>query len=320
MVEKIQPIKTDVSYVLICCCTCKRPKMLMEALKSINTLILPKDIKVEALICDNDAEATGEQTVKEFSQTSQIPIHYFVEKERGIASARNRVLTEALNLNASHILFFDDDELLEPNCLIEHIKLYQTNLEAYISSGPTPNKFIDKLPFYVTKHMVFKQRTTKKTGLKRDYCASGNVFFPLNLVKDYNIYFSLEYKFMGGEDGDFFGRASKNGFTIIWNNEAIIYEMVSKARGNVKWILNKCYYNGFAGATLKFKDYKKSKTVYLIKQIFNLILNGIILIPSILGGPLLFLNVLGVCFKTKGKIDATIKTTPLNFYQNISGE
>ena len=58
----------------------------------------------------------------------------------------------------------------------------------------------------------------------------------------------------------------------------------------------------------------------MFKQVLNLILNGLILIPSILGGPLLFFNVLGVCYKTKGKIDAAIKTSPLNFYQNISGE
>ena len=125
---------------------------------------------------------------------------------------------------------------------------------------------------------------------------------------------------MGGEDGDFFKRAANLGFTIIWNNEAIIYEMVSKSRGNIKWILNKCYYNGYSGTILKFKNSTKKKISYIIKQIITLCLNSFILPFSIIGGLTLFFNILSICFRTKGKIDATIKNSPIEFYKNIYGE
>lgn len=318
--KKTKPNKEEIKFILICCCTCKRPKMLSEALKSINNLILPTNKKVEVLICDNDENESAKEIIEKFIPISKLQIHYIIERKRGICFARNKVLEEAIKLNASHILFFDDDEILSETCLMEHIFLYETNPTALISSGPTKNKFIEELPKYITKNIVFKQKTTKKTGLKRDYCACGNVFFPVSISKDYNLKFSSDYIFMGGEDGDFFKRASKLGFTIIWNNEAIIYEMVSKSRGNINWILNKCYYNGYAGTILKFKNSNKNKTFYIIKQTITLLLNCIILPFSIIGGLTTFFNVLGISFRTKGKIDAAIKNTPINFYQNISGE
>lgn len=170
--------------------------------------------------------------------------------------------------------------------------------------------------------MVFKQRTSKKTGQIIDHCACGNVFFPVSLIKDYNLRFSNEYVFMGGEDGDFFKKASALGFTIVWNNKAIIYEMVSKSRGNINWILKKCYYNGYAGTMLKIKDEKDNIKKFFImsKQIGVLIINSIILLPSLFLGLTTFFNVLGTITRTKGKIDAIIKTKPIDFYRNISGE
>ncbi len=314
--------KKKIDFVCLTCCTCKRPKMLQETLNSLKMLVIPSNIKVEIVIVDNDSEESAKAIIDEIKYSMNIPIHYKVEKQRGLSNARNKAIEEVIELGASHILFFDDDEILDKNCLIEHVNLYENNKEAIISAGPTINKFIDKLPSYITKHMVFKQRTSKKTGQIIAHCACGNVFFPVSLIKDYNLRFSKEYTFMGGEDGDFFKRAFALGFTIVWNNEAIIYEMVSKSRGNINWILKKCYYNGYAGTMLKIKNEKDNIKKFFImsKQIGVLIINSIILLPSLFLGLTTFFNVLGTITRTKGKIDAIIKTKPIDFYRNISGE
>ena len=322
MNTQTKPIKTNIEYVLISCCTCKRPKMLSEALNSIKKINFPENIKVEVLVCDNDATRSGEIAVKEFEQTSEIKIHYVVEEERGIAPARNRVLKEAVNLNASHVLFFDDDEVIEPNCLLEHIKLYETNANAYISSGPAFNTFTKNFPNYIKKNIVFNYSTTKKTGQERETCATNNVFFPVSLVKDYDVYFSLEYKFMGGEDGDFFKRAREKGFTIIWNNEAIIYEMVSEARANLPYVLKRNHYNGFSSGLLKLKEenFNKKRNVYILRNLIIALFYFCLAIPSILLGLTIFFNVISLGLKAKGKFDAVTQNRSLNFYQNISGE
>ncbi len=312
--------KPEVTFVLLSCCTCKRPIMLNETLKSIFNLNLPQNIKTEILIVDNDKEESAKDTVLNW-QNKSIKLNYTVEPERGIAYARNKVLNEAIKLNASHILFFDDDEILNEDCLLEHIKLYQTNSDAYISSGPTLNKFMGDFPNYIKNHLVFKQKYTKKTGQKKTDCACGNVFFPVCIAKDFNLRFSAEYRFMGGEDGDFFYRASMLGFNIIWNKEAVIEEMVPKERANIPYILKKCYYNGYAGTIQRIKRFKNNnkRFFYLLKQLPVLFINCIILFPSIFLGPSTFYNILGIIFRTKGKIDASIKANPITFYDKIYG-
>lgn len=320
IIEK--PEKTKIDFVLLSMCTCKRPKMLREALLSIDLIKLPRDIRVEVLVIDNDESESAKKCVEEISKISKCKIHYLVEKRRGIAFARNKMLEGAIVLGASHILCFDDDEVLDENCLIEHINFYNTEEKVYISSGPAYNKFSKEFPKYITDSIVFKQSTSKETGLVRKKCATNNVFFPVSIAKDYGLRFSTEYIFMGGEDGDFFHRATDLGFTIVWKKEAIIYEMVTSSRANLDYILAKSYYNGYSVSLLKLKNPKKRKKriLYILKFFILCILNGLILIPSIFLGVYMFFKTLEVIVKTKGKLDAMIKNKPIDFYKDIYGE
>ena len=207
--ENTKVIKTEIEFVLISCCTCKRPHMLSAALQSVDELNLCENTKVELLVVDNDENESARAVVENFSQISKIPVHYVCEKQRGIAFARNRVLKEAVDLNASHIAFFDDDEVLDKDWLINHIKFYKANNDVIISSGPTYSKFENEYPSYIRNNKIFKTSTTKKTGVIRRICASGNVFFPVSMVTDSDLWFDNKFVFMGGEDGDFFARASE---------------------------------------------------------------------------------------------------------------
>lgn len=305
--------KPKIEHILIACCTCLRPKTLRLALQSIKDLNYPKDVKVELLVIDNDKNMSGKEAAEEYG------CHYVVEENRGIANARNRLLKEAINLNATHIAMFDDDEVVDKNWLVNHVNFYNENENVLISSGPTYNKFSEKYPAYITKNKIFKSSTTKKTGLVREICASGNVFFPVAIAKESNIYFDSTYIFMGGEDGDFFSRASKAGYTIVWNNEAVNYEVVGKDRANIKWILNRQYYNGYSGVLLGFKG-KKKKISYLIKTIITVILDALLIPLSILLGFTTCLNVIGITYKNFGKIVAFVKGKEMNYYENICGE
>lgn len=312
--------KTSIEFVVIALCTCKRPHMLKKALHSIEKILVPENIIVEVLVVENDSTEMSREVVEFFQKNSKYEVHYHCEPKRGIAYARNKVLDEACKLGASHLLFFDDDELLSENCLKAHIDYYNLNEEAIIISGPTPSIFEKGVPSYISKHMVFKQKTTKKSGQVKGNCAAGNVFFPLSLVRDYGLKFSEEYVFMGGEDGDFFEKASKLGFTIVQNNEAIIYESVPKARANIKYILKKCYYNGYAGAYGRFKNKNKKRTPYVLKNFVVFAFNCLLVLPALFTGLTNFFNALGISFRTKGKIDGAIRNKPYNFYENIYGE
>lgn len=315
MVDKID-------FVLVSLCTCKRPKMLLCALEAINKLKVPDDIRVEILVVDNDDQESGKVSIEKFKQESKFVVNYFLEPIRGISNARNRLLKEAVNLGATHVAMFDDDESLDENWLLKHIELYNKYEIPIISSGPTHNKFIGDFPAYIRKNFVFKVSTTKKTGEKRHFCAGGNVFFPLSIVRDKGIYFDNKFVFMGGEDGDFFNRAYNAGYEIVWNNEAVAYELIGKERANLKWILNRNYYNGFSGSSVRFKncDKKCLKLFYFIKMVFILLIDILFLIPSMLLGRVMFFNILGLIFKNTGKVMGLLRVKPINYYENICGE
>jgi len=313
--------KPKIEFILISCCTCQRPNMLKMALESARNLILPSNVRIELLIIDNDKWASGQKVVEELQQSFPVKMNYFVEEKRGISNARNKLLKEALNLGATHIALFDDDEILDSNWLISHYDYYNQNPEALIISGPTYNLFENLVPKYIEKNNIFKSSTTKKTGQIRHICASGNVFFPTTIMSEAGIYFDTGYVFMGGEDGDFFSKAAKAGFTIVWNNDAINKELIGDERANIKWILDRNYYNGYSGTYLKFK--KKSsflKKLFFMSKTTVVFLLDCLLVPvSLILGLPVFFNTLGITYKTKGKLDAIIQNKPLNYYENICG-
>ena len=314
--------KEKIEFILIALCTCKRPKMLSVALDAVKNLNIPNNIKTEVLVIDNDEKETGRQTVEEYKDKMPLPLNYFVEPQRGIANARNRLLEEAINLGATHIAMFDDDESLDESWLLKHIELCEKYENAVISSGPTLNRFIGDYPAYITKNAVFKTSTSKLTGEKRHMCASGNVFFPVSVAKDKGIYFDNKYIYMGGEDGDFFNRAYLAGYDIIWNNEAVGYELIGDDRANLKWILNRNYYNGYSGSRVRFKNQDKvlKKFIYFINLIFSFLFDAAALLPSLLFGRVLFFIMLGYTFKNAGKIAGLVKKEPLNYYKDVCGE
>lgn len=315
--EKKVSKKYNIEYVVIAICTFKRPHLLKQTLDSISCMIFPEKTKTEILVIDNDANASAKEVVDKYIENSNIKTHYFLEENTGLSNVRNRSLNEAIKLNATHLAFIDDDEIADKNWLVEHINFYNSEENIFVSSGPTFSKFINDYPSYIKKNNVFKTVSTKPHGLIRDNCATGNVFFPLNIVKENNIYFSQDHNFIGGEDGEFFGRISKAGYPIGWNTKAINYEIVGEERANVKWILKRKYYNGFCAALLKFKDNEKSlkRTLYILEKIITVFVNILLTILSIFFGRSTFFNCICTTIINTGKLIGAMTLKPINYYQ-----
>ena len=83
--------KKDIKYIIVACCTCFRPQTLRQSLMTFRNMKKPENIKIDLLVVDNDKNATAYDVASEFNAI------YFVEEQRGIAKARNRVLKEAIN-------------------------------------------------------------------------------------------------------------------------------------------------------------------------------------------------------------------------------
>ena len=314
-------IKPEIKSIAISCNTFLRPEILEKTLKSIANLKIPKGVEIKVLVVDNDANATAKPVIDDIKADFPFEIIYKIEEKRGLANARNRLLQEAINLGVSHIAILDDDDVADENWIKNLVELYQTQDNAYIISGPEYCCFDGEFPDYLTNNNIFVKKTTKKKGEIRKVCSTHNAMFPLKIVTESNIWFDKSFVFMGGEDGDFFYRAGKAGYTIVFNPDAIVREINGKDRVNVRWILSRNYYNGYSGSYLQYKNKPKTlkRHLYLTKLFFICILNLIITPLSLILGATVFFNVLGLSSKNLGKFIGAIKLQPMNYYEHLNG-
>lgn len=308
--------------ILISVCTYLRPNMLKRAFSSIKSLTLPNDVEIEVLIVDNDKDSSAKNVFDEIKKDFLLPIHYEVEQERGLSFARNRVLKKALELNADYIACFDDDDTPDENWLLGLWNLEKKKSaeekNPVIVTGPAFSKFDKDYPKYIT--MNFRTKTTKKTGQLRHTAATGNVLIPVDVIKK-GVFFDECYRFMGGEDGEFFQKAQTFGFKIFWCNEAVIYENITEEKANIKRILARYFYNGFSNVFFELK--KMDSFLYRLKisskAIINILIMTLILPFSICLGLVGFFGVLSSILKSAGKFYALIRKEPLNFYKKTIG-
>lgn len=310
-------LKPELKHIVIACCTYERALLLDKSINSLLSLILPDSIKIEILIIDNDKKQSAKNIVAKYQEFSNIKIHYVVENRLGLACVRNAALKKALELGASHLLFIDDDEIAAKDWLINHIDFYNNHKDISISSGPTYKKFEKEYPSYITNNSLFKRQSSKKNGQHRKCCATGNVLFPLSVVSEYKIYFSEDFNFLGGEDGDFFIRVNNLGFNIGWNNSAINYELIGDERANLLWLFNRSYNDGYSGSIVKFKDKAKTekRVVYILEKLLLIPLNIIMSAASLLFGFTVFFNCVCLTIKNIGKLNGAIKLKPIMYYQ-----
>ena len=314
-------IKPEIKSIAISCNTFLRPEILEKTLESIAQLNIPDGIKIEVLVVDNDANASARTVIDKVQVDFPFDITYKVEEKRGLANARNRLLKEALELEVSHIAILDDDDIADENWITNLVDLYNKQENAFIISGPEYCCFDGEFPDYLINNNIFVKKTTKKKGEIRRVCSTHNAFFPVSVVKDSGIWFDSSFVFMGGEDGDFFYRASKIGYTIVFNPDAIVREINGKDRVNVRWILSRNFYNGYSGSYLQYKTRPKKirRFLYLIKMMVICFLNILITPFSIIFGRTAFFNVLGLSSKNFGKLIGAIRLQPLNYYEHLNG-
>ncbi len=238
--------------VAICVATYKRPELLINCLNAIMQLDRSDKHETIVIVVDNDKNGTARRVVEQIKDTSKYNLFYAVEKSRGLASARNRLIKEAIKHKAEFIGFIDDDEFPHPKWLTSHLATIQEyNID--IVTGPVISTF-------ETKPMNnIKIKAKHPTGYIPRNIAANNVMFKKDLVAKSEIIFNTDFNFIGGEDFDFFDRATKKGFSKIWNADAIVYETIPEERRTKKYL----FFRHFTGAINNVVYYKAKKNVLL---------------------------------------------------------
>ena len=213
--------------------------MLGELLGGIAQLIFRKvqAPQIGIVVVDNDEFASA----KEICQTVSVPwsIRYVVEPKRGITHARNRAITEVGSVD--FIAFIDDDEIPSADWLDE-LLWAQAEFAADVVSGPVLPRFAQDIAVWVKKGGFFDARIFV-TGTQRKTCASNNVLIAIDVMRRVPA-FDDAFALSGAEDTDFFLRVHQAGYSIVWSQEAAVFETISPERGNVTWLLRREYQTG----------------------------------------------------------------------------
>lgn len=238
--------------IAICVATYKRPAMLLNCIKAITKIEAPKEYKIIIVIVDNDENESARHVFETFGVSKTDKIYYVVEPNRGIASARNRLLHEAIKHEAVYIGFIDDDEFPHSKWLINHLKTL-AEYDVDIVAGPV-------ISTYETSPLEsIKINIKYSTGHIPRHVAAGNVIFKSLLIAKGTLWFDTSYNFIGGEDFDFFNRATEMGFKKVWCSEAIIYETIPEERRTKKYL----FYRHFTGGINNVVYYKTKKNTLL---------------------------------------------------------
>ncbi len=240
----------DQPIIAVCIATYKRPTLLLNCLNAISKLVIPVQHQLFIIVVDNDHEQSARSAVQNTITSSEHNISYHVETSRGIASARNRLLNEAMNIKADFIAFIDDDEFPKPDWLITLFEVL-SKYSADVATGPVIALSEEGAAISTTKGKY-------KTGNIPRKVSTNNVLFKKELIEEDKLAFDLRLNFCGGEDFDFFERSSAKGNKHVWSDEAIVFETIVKGRTTKKYL----FYRHFTGGINNVVQYKFSNGIF----------------------------------------------------------
>ena len=216
--------------------------MLRRALESLGELHVPDQVEVELIVCENGNENAIYEAVEDARTRLSFELHFLREQTLGIAFMRNRILKEAIRRDATFLAFFDDDEVVNRDWLLN---LFKTQLiyEADVVQGHLEQHFETEVSDLVRKN--FPGSFSKKTGDQLDVAYTGNVLFSLRLVKEADLLFDSRLSMTGGSDSLFFMELYDLGAKIVFCKEAVATETIPASRASIEWLLSRSYRNGY---------------------------------------------------------------------------
>jgi glycosyltransferase involved in cell wall biosynthesis len=227
--------------ISICVITYKRPQSLKRLLDGIDRLTFKNGARpnLEVIVIDNDREGSASAVVEKIKTDFHWQIKYDREPQRGISYARNRALA-AINKNTELVATIDDDEVPAPDWL-ERLLLVQKKYNADVVTGPVIPYFSDLNVSPWVEEGKFFHHSRYQTGIQRNVAFTNNVLIRAAIIRQLDIVFDKRFAIAGGEDVYFFMSLHRNGYKIIWADEALVYEWIPPTRINIKWILQRGY-------------------------------------------------------------------------------
>ena len=222
-------------------------ELLPELLEQAGTVSVP----VEILVVDNDPQGGARDQVTATNESgSQVPVRYVHEPTPGIASARNRALTESAE--AQLLIFIDDDERPTAHWLMQLLDTYATFRPAAVV-GPVLSRY-DTEPDQWIRGGGFFERRRFATGTPVSLAATNNLLLDLVQVRRLGLRFDERFGLSGGSDSLFTRQLHRRGGQMIWCDEAIVIDVVPADRLTHEWVLQRAFRMGNTWSRINLDD------------------------------------------------------------------
>ena len=118
-------------HISVCVCTYKRKELLTRLIRELKKQQTDQLFTFSVVVADNDPEKSGATTVAELQAGTPFEIKYCWEPNRGIAWARNRVVS---NAEGDYFAFIDDDEFPCQTWLLHALQDLPGNIKRTVCS------------------------------------------------------------------------------------------------------------------------------------------------------------------------------------------
>lgn len=128
---EMEPKAENTIQISVVIATYNRVDVIKDCIDSILSQDFPKD-RYEIIIIDSSSDDSVKKIIDEYYPVSNPKIQYFYQKREGLASARNLGIEKAVG---DIVYFFDDDCILDKNCLNIISSSYDSKEIAGIEGG-----------------------------------------------------------------------------------------------------------------------------------------------------------------------------------------
>jgi glycosyltransferase involved in cell wall biosynthesis len=216
-------------------CTWNRASLLRQTLASMVPLSWAADGGSRLLVVDNGSTDDTRRVLDGFAE--QLPLDWVSEPTPGHSAARNRALAEA---RSSHVLFTDDDVLVEPGWLAAFIRAACRFPDAAVFGGPVDPLFphppdADLLEAFPALRSGFCGVDHKGVDgpLEKGEVFGANMGFRLAALGDLRFDTQLGHKrgrIMGSEEVSLIGAVRGAGGKVVWVPDMRLQHYVEPSR------------------------------------------------------------------------------------------
>ena len=225
--------------ISVCIPTYKRPLLLEKLILSIveNGIdaLLIKDLNI--IVVDNDSDKSAEAITNELKQKffNKYELEYYNCPVKGLSKVRNELFKYALENHPDYIVCIDDDEYPVTEWLNELVKTISVN-NGDIVMGPVVPEFEAQVLPYLSHYFNYRDI---KDNERLYYFASGNFIIDSKFLLKHDLHFDDRFNTTGAEDSYFGVIALKHGARIFGASRAISYELISKKKGTLEWLIKR---------------------------------------------------------------------------------